>query len=406
MRFCQVDGTPLVDDAPPLDPFKTMVVSSASSLAGSVSEPIELSVPEASPAQPTFGSEAPAQPTFEPPAPEPPTFELDTPAQPTFGAEAPAQPIFTAETAAIHEPDELLDLPGANDPLKTMYVSEEEMRQALGGSPVDLELTPDPPEFIASEISASVPPEADMPSYGEAPFTADERASSLSSPAASFDASVPSIPSPFDAAPIANIEPIAPKEPSKPLFDEQETMMQPPASPFSEPSPPIDATPEPVFSTLSEPEPEQSPQAPPFKEPESLPAVATPAYEEQSPAAWTPPPPPDASWQNQEIGSNTPFQPPPAGVGGQNKTLPIVSLILGILSVCCYISPITGLIALITGYLGMKNVKDDPDNYGGRGLAMAGMITGGIFFLVGVVYWVLIILMYAGIIAGSFMPRY
>ena len=25
MRFCQTDGTPLVDDAPALDPYKTMV---------------------------------------------------------------------------------------------------------------------------------------------------------------------------------------------------------------------------------------------------------------------------------------------------------------------------------------------------------------------------------------------
>ena len=27
MRFCQTDGTPLVDDAPPADPYKTMVAS-------------------------------------------------------------------------------------------------------------------------------------------------------------------------------------------------------------------------------------------------------------------------------------------------------------------------------------------------------------------------------------------
>src|SRR3954465_13014630 len=27
MRFCQTDGTPLVEDAPPADPYKTMVAS-------------------------------------------------------------------------------------------------------------------------------------------------------------------------------------------------------------------------------------------------------------------------------------------------------------------------------------------------------------------------------------------
>ena len=51
---------------------------------------------------------------------------------------------------------------------------------------------------------------------------------------------------------------------------------------------------------------------------------------------------------------------------------------LGIFQLCCYISPITGLAALITGFLGMKNMKNDPANYGGKGLAIAGMITGGV----------------------------
>ena len=120
-------------------------------------------------------------------------------------------------------------------------------------------------------------------------------------------------------------------------------------------------------------------------------------------AEWTPPPAPDASWQNQEIGSNTPFQPPPAGTGGQNKTLPIVSLILGIVSLCCYISPLTGIAALITGYLGLKNVKNDPANYGGKGLAVAGMIMGGLFLLVGVLYYLFLILVYAGILSGAML---
>lgn len=105
---------------------------------------------------------------------------------------------------------------------------------------------------------------------------------------------------------------------------------------------------------------------------------------------WAPPPAPDANWQNQQIGQNTPFQPPVAG-GGQNQTLPIVSLVFGIVSVCCYISPLTGLVALITGYMGMKNANNDPNNYGGKGLAIAGMIVGGIFFLLGVFYWIYII---------------
>ena len=93
----------------------------------------------------------------------------------------------------------------------------------------------------------------------------------------------------------------------------------------------------------------------------------------------------------EQIGQNTPFQPPPAGADGANKTLPIVSLIFGCVSLCCYISPLTGLVALITGYMAMKNINADPATYGGKGLAIAGMITGGIFFLLGILYWIYII---------------
>jgi hypothetical protein len=298
---------------------------------------------------------------------------------------------FQPEAAAIHEPDELLDLPGANDPLKTMYVSEEEMRQALGGSPGELELTPDPPDFIAAEIPESKP-EPESPSLGQTPFAADEPAAVETSPAAAFDASVPAIPSPFDASPVANIEPIASTEPEEPTFSESETMMQPPASPFSEPSP-VDATPEPAFAPVSEPSFVSSPEPPPFKEPEPFsPDVAAPAFQDQSPAAWTPPPPPDASWQNQEIGSNTPFQPPPAGVGGQSKTLAIVSLVTGILSiVCCSSFFLVGLAAIVTGFMAKGKAVSNPAEFGGTGMAWAGIIMGAISLLFGAIYWILIL---------------
>ncbi len=59
----------------------------------------------------------------------------------------------------------------------------------------------------------------------------------------------------------------------------------------------------------------------------------------------------------------------------------------------------TGIAALVTGYLGLKNIKTDPNNYGGRGLAIGGMVTGGLFMLLGLIYWILIIV---GIGLGSF----
>lgn len=79
LRFCQSDGTPLVDDAPPVDPYKTMVASSADISAA-------------------IGGDAPS------------------------GTEPPAK----AE-------EEVLQLPLESDPKKTMFVSEEELRREMGG---------------------------------------------------------------------------------------------------------------------------------------------------------------------------------------------------------------------------------------------------------------------------------
>ena len=175
------------------------------------------------------------------------------------------------------------------------------------------------------------------------------------------------------------------EEPATPSYGETSSTAPyesaPPPSPFSTPeAPQSQPTEEPAWDEAA------TMMQPPVNVPFDPPA---PVQE------WAPPPVPDASWQNQQIGSNTPFQPPPAGVGGQNKTLPIVSLVLGILSICCYVSPLTGIAALITGFLAMKNIKKDPNTYGGKGLAIAGMICGGIFLLIGVIYYILLILGFA-----------
>jgi uncharacterized membrane protein len=86
---------------------------------------------------------------------------------------------------------------------------------------------------------------------------------------------------------------------------------------------------------------------------------------------------------------------------GQNQTLPIVSLVLGILSLCCYIAPITGLAAFITGYMGRNNAANNPQMYGGSGLALAGMIVGGIFFLLGIGFYIYIIAVVGLVASGT-----
>ncbi len=89
---------------------------------------------------------------------------------------------------------------------------------------------------------------------------------------------------------------------------------------------------------------------------------------------------PVSSWQNQQNIQNQPFM-SPAFVKGKDQTLPVVSLVLGVLSVvliCCYGGIPFGIGALITGYLGLNNTNKDSMQYGGRGLAIAGLILGAI----------------------------
>ena len=123
MRFCQTDGTPLVDAAPPVDPYKTMVAGPGD-LAALIPPPSE-------------------------PEPEP-------------------EPVS----------EEVLDIPAA-DPKKTMYASEEEIRSAMAevdkpivDVPPVAEPEPAPPEFIAppaDESPADGSPADGSPAEGAPP---------------------------------------------------------------------------------------------------------------------------------------------------------------------------------------------------------------------------------------------
>lgn len=282
-KFCQTDGSALTEvaDEPAFDPYATIVSTPANPIA--------------------------------PPVEDAPAEEI-------------AADNRSMGSVPIAPPSDVLDLPDS-DPLKTMYVSETEMKDVFGeegktDAVLDVPAPSSPPappvpDFIAPEVTPQI--------FGD-----------VAPPPSPFASSEPE--------PMPVPDPVV--EPAAPQFDEPETVIQPVNVPFEPPAP------------VQE---------------------------------WTPPPAPDAQWQNQQIGSNTPFQPPAAGTAGQNKTLAIVSLVLGIISLCCYVSPLTGIAALITGFLAMKKANNDPSNYGGKGLAIAGMITGGIFFLVGVAYWIYII---------------
>lgn len=106
-----------------------------------------------------------------------------------------------------------------------------------------------------------------------------------------------------------------------------------------------------------------------------------------------------AMWENQGFQSNLPpfmaAQQHSYNAIGQDQTLPTISLVLGILGLalfCCYGGVPFGLAAAITGYIGMNNANNNPDKYGGRGLAIAGLVLGAVSLLGGALMIILVIL--------------
>lgn len=98
---------------------------------------------------------------------------------------------------------------------------------------------------------------------------------------------------------------------------------------------------------------------------------------------------PMSPWQNPSMqqpsaAPNQMYSPPAAYAGNKDQTLPIISLVLGILSavICCYGGIPFGIPAIVTGFLGYNNVNKNPQQYGGRELAMAGMVLGAVGLLI------------------------
>ncbi|HMM81490.1 MAG TPA: DUF4190 domain-containing protein [Pyrinomonadaceae bacterium] len=194
LKFCQADGTPLVDDAPAVDPYATMVAS---------------------------------------------------PAEIKAASEADNAPV------PIAEPDNMLDLPapGGGDMMKTMVASADEMRAILEEkddpgmeipeapaaepppapippAPIPVAV-PEPPKFTEPEIAS--PHFSNAPNFSDiappaSPFGVPKPASDLSGiedepptmkqPFPEPPAPIPAVP--MAAAPVAQI-PQAQFEPSAPL---------------------------------------------------------------------------------------------------------------------------------------------------------------------------------------------
>ena len=233
------------------------------------------------------------------------------------------------------------------DSVETQIISIEEMQKELGAGEIKNE--------AAKDVSPPSP-------FGSSAYSSD---SQNQSPDDFFSTPLPdgtSSQSPFENQSSSPI--------SSPFDESESSEYRPPASPFKEPEPmfdkPLDSFNQSPFGSQTE-------------------SYNSPLQQTE----WMPPPAPVSEWQNRNIGQNTPFQPPMEG--GQDKTLAIISLVCGILSVTCC-GAVTGIAALITGYMAKNNAEGNPQQYGGRRMALAGMIMGGISIVLTVLWLVFVVI--------------
>ncbi len=148
-----------------------------------------------------------------------------------------------------------------------------------------------------------------------------------------------------------------------------------------------------VQSAFDEPPPTLvSPSLPPSVSPTEQPTLDMPGRY-TPPAPFVAPAPIQSGW--------APPPPPPYPVQPQ-QSLAAASLVLGIVSItvgwCCWFGVLTGPIALILGIIALVQIKNEPKKFGGKGFAIGGIVTGGLYFVI----LAIIILLYGiGIILGG-----
>lgn len=103
----------------------------------------------------------------------------------------------------------------------------------------------------------------------------------------------------------------------------------------------------------------------------------------------------------------TPPPPPPGGgygaPGGYNQPqstspLAIISLVTGIIGLLCCNYFVLSIAAIVTGFLGRKQIRESGGAQKGDGMAKAGFILGIVGVVLGIIVWIL----YAVGISGGF----
>jgi hypothetical protein len=119
-----------------------------------------------------------------------------------------------------------------------------------------------------------------------------------------------------------------------------------------------------------------NPPLPPSVSPAEQPTLDLPGRY-SPPVEYIPPQPLQSGW--------APPPPPPFPVK-REQTLAVASLVLGIVSItlgwCCSFGILTSPIAIVLGIVALFQIKNDPRKYGGKGFAIGGVISGGLYFVV------------------------
>ena len=130
-----------------------------------------------------------------------------------------------------------------------------------------------------------------------------------------------------------------------------------------------------VEGSPADPPPTLVQPMPPSVSPTEQPTLDMPGRYNPPPAEYIPPSPIQSGWT---------APPPPAYPINPQQTLAVTSLILGIASVtlglCCYFGILTAPIALVLGIVALVQIKNDPKKYGGKGMAIGGIVTSALYF--------------------------
>lgn len=402
MRFCQTDGTPLVEaveESQPEDPLKTTVVRQ---------EDIAASIPPSDPFKTMVaGSDRNDESGDLLQLPEEPEFDpLKTMVAAPIRQEKPVLEDVEPEPPKFEEiKEEIKAETPSSSPFSGFSQPNEPLPEAAPDYSADPTLLqPEPPKFNEPDLSP--------PSFGYSSSKEDADDDNLPQTV---------MQNPWDSAPKAEQSPFSSDSPfSKPNdapmsspFEAPKSSFDAPPSPFGQPAQssfdeptkaPNDAQfDQPPQTAFEEPQSSFEPSAPPFQEPanqfgsgQSQFDQANQGFGSNQPiqSGWAPPPSPESGWQEQGLGANTPFQ-PPAVKSGQSQGLAIASIVCGGISLvslvgliipfvnflCFVVSPGLGLAAIITGFLARSRAGRSPEQYGGAGLALGGIITGALSIL-------------------------